>query len=48
MIAMFIWTLDTVIEAIVIGFAALILLAILLHALFEVIKLKIKDWRNRK
>lgn len=45
---MFIWTLDSVMDAIVLGFAALILSAILLHALFEVIKLKIKDWRNRK
>ena len=45
---MFIWTLDSVMEAIVIGFAALVLLALSIHALFEVIKLKIKDWRNRK
>jgi hypothetical protein len=48
MIALFIWTLDTVIEAIVLGIASLIVFAILLLALFEVIKLKIKDWRNRK
>ena len=45
---MFIWTLDSVMDAIVLGIAALIVLAILLHALCEIIKLKIKDWRNRK
>ena len=48
MIAMFIWTLDTVIEAVVLGIASLIVFAILLRALFEVIKLKIKNWRSGK